>query len=67
VANRGIASLTHQIAISNATAARRLAGALEGSTGTTRRRRKERNPSQRPTVFAVPPPSLLSIAMASSA
>jgi hypothetical protein len=55
VAKRGMQSLTHQMAMREATAAIRLAGPLSGSTGKTRRAAKTRMPNQNPIRFAVPP------------
>jgi hypothetical protein len=49
-----MASLTHQTAMSRATAAIRLAVGLAESTGKIMRRKKDAAPIQRPTVFAIP-------------
>jgi hypothetical protein len=57
VANRGMQSLTHQIAMRSATAAMRLAGVFPASTGKTRRRRKETIPNQNPKRLALRPAS----------
>ena len=48
VANSGIAAVIHQMAISAATAARRLAGALSASTGNSASRTNATTPSARP-------------------
>ena len=53
VANRGMASVIHQIAMSAATAASRLAGTLVGSMGNTSSSTNAAIPSQNPAARAL--------------